>query len=50
MVSKGESGGEGYIRSMELTDTHFFFFLSFVFLRPHPQHTEVPRLGVKLEL
>ena len=26
----------------------FFFF--FVFLGPHPQHTEVPRLGVESEL
>ena len=29
-------------------DVHSFFF--FVFLGPHPQHVEVPRLGVKLEL
>ena len=28
--------------------THFFFF--FCFLGPHPQHTEVPRLGVKSKL
>ena len=28
----------------------FFFFLSFVFLGPHPWHMEVPRLGVYLEL
>ena len=28
----------------------FFFFLSFVFWGPHPQHMEVPRLGVVLEL
>ena len=27
---------------------YFFFFL--VFLGPHPQHMEVPSLGVKLEL
>ena len=27
----------------------FFFFLSF-FLGPHPQHREVPRPGVELEL
>ena len=27
-----------------------FFFLSFVLLGPHPQHMEVPRLGVELEL
>ena len=26
------------------------YFLSFVFLGPLPQHTEVPRLGVELEL
>ena len=29
-------------------DSFFFFF--FVFLGPHPEHMEVPRLGVKLEL
>ena len=28
----------------------FFFFFFFCFLGPHPQHTEVPRLGVPLEL
>ena len=28
----------------------FFFFLSFVFLGPHPRHIEVPRLGVQLKL
>ena len=29
----------------------FFFFLSFfVFLGPHPQHMEVPRLGIQSEL
>ena len=28
----------------------FFFFLSFVFLGPHPQQMEVPRPGVELEL
>ena len=27
-----------------------FFLLSFVFLGPHLQHVEVPRLGVQLEL
>ena len=27
----------------------FFFFLSFVFLGPHPRHVDVPRLGVKSE-
>ena len=27
----------------------FFFFGLFVFLGPHPQHMEVPRLGVELE-
>ena len=29
---------------------YFLFFLSFVFSGPHPQHVEVPRLGVELEL
>ena len=28
----------------------FFFFFFFVFLGLHPQHMEIPRLGVKLEL
>ena len=28
----------------------FFFFFAFCFLGPHPQHMEVPRLGVKSEL
>ena len=27
-----------------------FFYCLFDFLRPHPQHMEVPRLGVQLEL
>ena len=31
---------------------HFFFFFlgGCIFLGPHPQHREVPRLGVELEL
>ena len=33
-----------------VTATFFFFFCLFVSLRPHPQHMEVPRLGVELEL
>ena len=28
----------------------FIFIFIFVFLEPHPQHMEVPRLGVHLEL
>ena len=28
----------------------FFFFFFLVFLGPHPQHMEVPRLGVESEL
>ena len=28
----------------------FFFFFFFGLFRPYPQHMEVPRLGVKLEL
>ena len=28
----------------------FFFFFFFVFLEPHLQHVEVPRLGVESEL
>ena len=29
---------------------YFYFFWLFVFLGPHPQHMEVPRLGVEREL
>ena len=29
---------------------HFFTYLFFIFLGPHSQHMEVPRLGVELEL
>ena len=35
---------------MGFTQTTSFFFLSFVFLGPHPRHREVPRLGVQSEL
>ena len=28
----------------------FLFFFSFVFLRPHPWHMKVPRLGLQSEL
>ena len=39
----------------DFSHKHTFFFLSFflgggVFLGPHLQHTEVPRLGVESEL
>ena len=30
--------------------TELFIYLFIVFLGPHPQHMEVPRLGVKSEL
>ena len=31
--------------------THFLIMnISFFFLGPHPQHVEVPRLGIELEL
>ena len=33
----------------ELTPSRNFFFF-FVFLGPHPQHGEVPRLGIESEL
>ena len=38
--------------SAEVQDQVFFFFLPFFFfnLRLHPQHMQVPRLGVELEL
>ena len=32
------------------TQVFFCLFLVFVFLGPHPQHMEVPRLGGELEL
>ena len=32
-----------------ITERIFFFFF-FCFLGPHPQHMEVPRLGVELEM
>ena len=28
----------------------FYFYFVFFFLGPHPQHMEVPRLGVESEL
>ena len=33
-----------------LTHAIFFFFFFLVFLGPHPEHMEVPRLGIKSEL
>ena len=38
---------------MSVLGSYLFFFLSFpffFFLGPNPQHMELPRLGVKLEL
>ena len=37
-------------RPTHLREIDFFFFLSFVFLGPHPHHMEVPSLGVESEL
>ena len=28
----------------------YFYFLIFAFLRPHPRHMDIPRLGVQSEL
>ena len=39
-----------YCLNLLLLLKSFFSFWSFVFLGPHPQHMEVPRLGVELEL
>ena len=36
------------LKEKKAIELEFFFF--FCFLRPHPQHTEVPRLGVKSQL
>ena len=33
-----------------LWTSFLFLFFSFFFLGPHPQHTEVPRLGVESDL
>ena len=33
-----------------LSSILFFYYIFFVFLSPHPQHMEVPRLGVQSEL
>ena len=45
----GRGTGEAWKGEERLTeDVSFFFF--FVFLRPHLQHMEVPRLGIQLEL
>ena len=37
-------------RLNSLPKLHFFFLFVFCFLELHPQHMEVPRQGVKLEL
>ena len=51
----GMKMGYPYYASLDMKrDENFLlqrtFFLSFVFLGPHPQHMELPRLGVKSEL
>ena len=41
----------GYLKvNSRIESEVFVFFLSFVFLGPHPWHMEVPRLGAKSEL
>ena len=39
-----------YYKHLERPDSFFFFFWYFVFSGPHPQHMEIPRLGVELEV
>ena len=44
------SSWESLIKRMNFQSKQIFFFLFFCFLGPPPQHMEVPRLGVELEL
>ena len=50
MISQGERTNLPSEDYQELITSRsellLFFYLSFVLLGPHPQHTEVPRLGV----
>ena len=46
ICSRGQVYIRVFIRMFKL-DVIFFFFVS---LGPHPQHMEVPRLGVQTEL
>ena len=39
-----------HVPSLATHPIHQGNFIHFVFLGPHPQHMEVPRLGVQLEL
>ena len=38
------------LNSGHLIPSFFFFFFFLLFLEPHPQHMEVPRLGVQSQL
>ena len=38
------------VKLIAIKHANFFCFVLFAFLGLHPQHMEVPRLGVKLEL
>ena len=48
-ISKNITFSEVYVFPHALLSFFSFLFL-FVYLGPHPQHMEVPRLGVELEL
>ena len=37
-------------KTIELNTLLILFYFIYLFLGPHPQHMEAPRLGVKLEL
>ena len=52
-TTRGSDGSQTVMSQEKVTATSSFtknIFLSFVFSGPHPQHMEVPRLGVELEL
>ena len=51
-LSPGEGTGakEGKKQKVIGTNRKHFFHLFFFYIGPHPQHLEVPRLGVKIDL
>ena len=50
LLGKKKWGRYYHFASSQLSAISFLFFFSFYFLRLHPWHMEVPRLGVKPEL
>ena len=42
--------GDAFTCMSQLIILYILFITYLVFLEPHPQHMEVPRLGVELEL